>query len=181
MIIGIDPGAKGGVAILDNMGKLIDAVPMPKGVEFYRYLKFNQRDDCFIYIEKAQPHREKKDRYGKTVSKEGIMSTFTNGFNYGKLISALEIYQISYGLSVSIFEVYPISWKSAFNLTKDKKESMRLCEFIFPESKQYIYGKNGGALDGIAEAILIAHYGHLEMSHKIDRKFYKETNSYRMV
>ena len=181
MIIGIDPGNKGGVAVIEFNGKLVEAIKMPEGIEFFRYINNLPMGIHYVYIEKSQPHREKKDKYGKTIHKEGIMSTFNNGFNYGKLISALaSVNEISES-DISIFEVYPISWKSAFNLTKDKKESMQLCEFIFPESKQYIYGKNGGALDGVAEAILIAHYGYLQMSRKINRKFYKETNSYRMA
>ena len=119
----------------------------------------NSDINTIMWIEKSQPHRQTKDH------KEGITQIFTNGFNYGKVYGCLEI--IFSGRKAELSEVYPITWKSAFKLSKDKELSMRACKFLYPESEKLIYGPKGGALDGIAEAILIAHYGYLQYKRRL--------------
>lgn len=161
MIIGVDPGAKGGVAFISNSGNLVHAMSLPRNVatayiEISTKIKTMEYD--YFWIEKSQPHRQTKDH------KEGITQIFSNGFNYGKIYGCLEILSSYNG---ELNEVYPITWKSAFKLSKDKELSMRACKFLYPESEKLIYGPKGGALDGIAEAILIAHYGYLQYKRRL--------------
>ena len=168
MIIGIDPGLKGGIAFLDDRGKLYKAIQMPNktrdmftAISSILYEKIDVH--TVSWIEKSQPHRSTKNH------KEGIMQIFSNGFNYGKIYGVLDI--ICGDHLGELNEVYPITWKSAFKLSKDKQKSIDLCLNLFPESREYIIGARGGKHDGMAEAILIAYYGYLEWSRRINKRF----------
>lgn len=164
MIIGIDPGLKGGIAFIGDLGELVSAINMPDTTakihdEITRALREYNDTYTSMWIEKSQPHRTTKNH------KEGIMQIFSNGFNYGKVYGCLEIIQS--GGKAEINEVYPISWKSQFKLSKDKQKSLDLCVDLYPDSKSIIYGVRGGKYDGIAEAILIAYYGYLQYRRRI--------------
>lgn len=163
MIIGIDPGAKGGVAYIDNKGKLITACFMPSDMDLYKLLSGDISDDDIVYIEKSAPRPS-----------DGNQSIFSNGKHYGVYLTILNIIGLS--KRIEIHEVPPITWKSKLGCSKDKDVSMRLCEHVFPYSKKYIYGSKGGKLDGVAEAILIAHYGFLSGSRRIDRSFDRDNS-----
>lgn len=161
MIIGIDPGSKGGVAFIHEKGTLERAFPMPSGVNFFLILhEFLKRGDI-VWIEKAAPRHT-----------DGNQSIFTNGVNYGRYITSLEIINELPDYEgdvrrIHIEQIPPITWKTAFGLSKDKKESMAACLDVYPESKKYIYGSQGGMKDGVAEAILIAHYGYLHFKRQL--------------
>jgi hypothetical protein len=165
MIIGIDPGLKGGVACIANNGELLHACHMPsETADLYKILYDLSKDvSTEFYVEKSQPHRSTKNH------KEGITQIFSNGFNYGKLIGCIDIVTM-YHYDAKVNEVYPISWKSAFKLSKDKQKSIDLCIDLFPQSKDIVYGVRGGKYDGIAEAILIAYYGYLQYRRRIITK-----------
>ena len=72
------------------------------------------------------------------------------GYNYGKLIDALEISGIDF------IEVRPQKWKKHFGLSKDKKASVELASVLYPDN--VYYGPKGGLKDGRAEAFLMAEY-----------------------
>lgn len=157
MIIGIDPGAKGGVAFIRNSGELYKAYVMPDKVKL-PYLISNTMIDAntdssetfYCCIEKSFPSHN-----------QGITSIFNHGYNYGWYVSTLSI------LNIETIEVLPQVWKSAFKLSKDKQKSMDLCLKLWPESKSLIYGKKGGMLDGVAEALLIAEYGRQKLKLRL--------------
>lgn len=171
IIVGIDPGNKGGIAAINNRGKLIHAEPMPKSAGLINKLLCEiiyNSDDTEVWIEKAQPHRTTKDH------KEGITQIFSTGYNYGKIKTIAEVLKYraeEWGRRFHIEEVYPLTWKSAFKLSKDKELSMKMCMFLYPESKDLIYCEKGGALDGVAEAILIAYYGYLNYDRRLDKRY----------
>ena len=157
MIIGIDPGAKGGIGLIDNQGRLDSAWSMPPKSELYSFLEkiidtYHATSQAGFYccIEKSFPSHN-----------QGITSIFNHGYNYGWYISTLSI------LNIETVEVLPQVWKSAFKLSKDKQNSMDLCLKLWPESKSLIYGKKGGMLDGVAEALLIAEYGRQKLKLRL--------------
>lgn len=170
IIVGIDPGNKGGIAAMNGKGKFICAEPIPKSAGLINKLLCEIIYDSYdteVWIEKAQPHRTTNDH------KEGITQIFSTGYNYGKIKTITEVLKYKaeeWNKRFYIEEVYPLTWKKAFKLSKDKELSMKMCMFLYPESKDLIYGKNGGALDGVAEAILIAHYGYLNYSRRLDKR-----------
>jgi hypothetical protein len=153
MIIGIDPGANGGVAFIHNEGELYKAFPMPEKKNLAMVISnviLEREETFYCCIEKSFPSHN-----------QGITSIFNHGYNYGWYVSTLSI------LNIETIEVLPQVWKSAFKLSKDKQKSMDLCLKLWPESKDLIYGKKGGMLDGVAEALLIAEYGRQKLKLRL--------------
>jgi hypothetical protein len=154
MIIGIDPGAKGGVGFITNSGELVEAWRMPDKKLLYgdlkTYMATFENETFYCCIEKSFPSHN-----------QGITSIFNHGYNYGSYITTLSI------LGIEIVEVLPRVWKNGFGLSKDKQESMKLCLRLWPESKRLIYGSKGGMLDGVAEALLIAEYGRQRLKRRL--------------
>jgi crossover junction endodeoxyribonuclease RuvC len=151
IFVGIDPGQKGAIAIIDSFG-IADVIDMPvinkeiDAKKIYEFLKKEFFDyhidvkDIFCLIEKSQ-----------SMPGQGVRSVFSYGKGYGKLIAILECFNINF------VELHPVKWKRYFNLIKkNKNESIREAEKKFKNIKI----KN----DGQAEALLIAKYAKLNYS-----------------
>ena len=151
--IGIDPGIKGGIAIIDspdkskdkNMAfemiltpeKKIDVNTIYNILEYYRY------HDKICIIEKAQ-----------AMPKQGVKGVFNYGMGYGKLIAVLEL------LSIPYIEIHPTKWKKEFSLfKKTKADSVATAEKLFPDMKGKFITQKGRLMDGKAESLLMAEYG----------------------
>ena len=80
---------------------------------------------------------------------QGVVSTFRFGYNAGILLGVLEAHRIQ------VLRVNPSSWKSALNLSSNKKDSLKLAIKKFPIYKAYFARMKD---DGRAEAALIASY-----------------------
>lgn len=158
MIIGIDPGKKGGIGVLTDKGKFVEGHKMPDLYEISSTLAgimYRYRDDAMhVWIE--EPFHRASD---------GRTSVFTMGVNYGILLKSVNMFSIEPEF------VKPNVWKSAFKLSKNKTKSIKLCEYLFPDSKDFIHGKKGGILDGVAEGILIAEYGRQKIMRRLDQRF----------
>ena len=147
-IIGIDPGLKGGVCIIDQDGLCVDETQMPigeNGVDALALYEFifgvvSDPSRAVALVEKAQ-----------SMSKQGVVSTFTYGTGYGKLLAVLEVLEIDTEL------IRPTIWKKHFALIKKtKKDSVELAEELFPDV--VLRTKRGRLIDGVAEALMIAEY-----------------------
>lgn len=133
-IIGIDPGASGGIAVFHN-GK-IGAVKMPKNVkEMNSYMAFLNRTypNSIVFIEKVQAYRgAQDDAPGK---KFGINKMLAN---YTQLLTVIQLNGFEF------VEVYPISWQSKLGLrikkdkrtkTERKRSYKEYAQRCFPELK----------------------------------------------
>jgi hypothetical protein len=111
-IVAIDPGASGGIAILNN-GR-IQAVKMPESVqEMQSY--FNYINDTFqnvvVFIEKVQAYgSDDDDTPGK---KFGINKMLAN---YQQVLTVIQL------TGFRFVEVYPISWQTTLGLKLPKSE-----------------------------------------------------------
>jgi crossover junction endodeoxyribonuclease RuvC len=147
-ILGVDPGIRGGVALLEGP-MLVWAIDIPVSGEKakqrvnvaalrYRLMKEGRIDHA--YIERAQ-----------AMPKQGSSS----GFLYGRAVGALEAIILSCGIRLTIIE--PTKWKKYFKLAGGDKESARQkALMIFPTAHEFISLKKD---HGKAEAALIALYG----------------------
>ena len=137
-IIGIDPGIKGGIAVIDLCSE-----------ELVKYAYFNENRYCEIMkkyngdVWLEQVH---------SMPKQGVKSTFNFGVNYG-LIKG-----IAYCTNHKVIEISPQKWKRYFNLHNDKSESIKLSHKYY-EVNLNIGKRKVIESDGMAEAILIARYG----------------------
>lgn len=146
--IGIDPGQKGGIALVDSAGLALEYEAMPPttcGVIYlldqYSRMARNLDATPAMVIELAQP-----------MPKQGGVSAFTYGRHFGMFEPGAVF------LSMPYHEVRPAIWKKAMGLNSEKVNSILLCERLFP-TVNLIRPRCTKAHDGIAEALLIAEWG----------------------
>ena len=145
--IGIDPGAKGGIAILGDDGELLELYRMPKHPVNIKEILHSARNNYplpKVTIEKSQ-----------AMPKQGVCSMYSYGLHNGILIGICEGLDLPYEL------VRPQIWKKAVipegEDRKDKDVSIRVAENLFPAIDLVPY-RCRVPQDGMAEAALIAHY-----------------------
>jgi Holliday junction resolvasome RuvABC endonuclease subunit len=145
MILGIDPGAKGGVAVVELSGQLIDGYRMPtmklRGktlvdvVHLDSWLSLWAFDTAVIESVHAMPG-------------QGVSSCFS----FGRATGAVE------ALTMLIADkqvwVAPQAWKKHFGLAKEKQASLDLARMRFGTAFKW----TKKADDGIAEAALMVLY-----------------------
>lgn len=143
LIIGIDPGLKGGIAYTSK--DICWVEDMPKTVlEVYHYMHKGIKADC-VAVEKVH-----------ALPKQSCKSNFTFGMSYQTAL----VLATSFSSKTEL--VTPQEWKKYFGLKREegetkiqfKKRSVDLARELFPDlAKDLPYSK-----DGRAEALLIAEY-----------------------
>lgn len=162
--VGIDPGKKGGIAVLDaehiNVRQLVK-MPADESPEdlhnLLRALVDDKDTGVKVVIERPilKPHFVNKQcskckAFIKTaVLQQGIMTSL---ISYGIILGFL----LASGIPFE--EIESAKWKKAFKLDKDKSRSIKLAKQLFPSEIQNIKSN-----DGLAEALLIAEYGRRNM------------------
>lgn len=142
--IGIDPGAKGGYAIIatSETGQLVKAYPW---------------DDTFFVVEMSAIAAMKTNVVA-AVEKVGAMpgngsvSMFNFGKSFGFILGVLAALGIPYQL------VPPRKWKAEFSLTNDKGKSIEACKRLFPDLDLRRTDRCRTDSDGLAESTLLACY-----------------------
>lgn len=140
---GLDPGLRGGIAILDENGKILATKSMPTNksngkqvINFAAvaaFLKEYEPDLCVIEKVSAMPG-------------QGVVSMFSFGFGYGGLVGVVETMGMPYEL------VRPQVWQKTTIAGIDKKlgkaRSVVFCQHHYPEEAI--------TKDGIADAVCMA-------------------------
>lgn len=155
VVMGIDPGLKGGIAFLPANGKGTAVYKMPIAARELAggTIKRNVDEDLLrdliekhkptvAWIEDVWAHGGGK---GKEERKDGVVGAFSFGEGKGILRGVLG------GLRVPRRYVAPITWKNRLHLTADKGACIARARSLYP--RMDIRG------DGPAEALLIATYG----------------------
>jgi crossover junction endodeoxyribonuclease RuvC len=137
-IIGIDPGQKGGVALLTDQGAQV--WPMPPTVAQLVALVTGIAGASIMVVERAQP-----------MPRQGVTSVFSYGQHFG----GFEV--LAACLSLRYVTIPPATWKKAMGLTSVKTDSIREAERLFP-SVPLVLPRCRKPHDGMAEALLIAEY-----------------------
>jgi hypothetical protein len=131
-VIGIDPGASGGIAVFHR--GMATAVKMPKDVhemnEYIQYLK-NTYDRPIVFIERLNVHRGDNDDTGMQFSIEKMLA------NYNQLLTVIRL------SGLPMVQVYPISWQSMYGIrppkglekTQRKAHFKNYAQTCFPEVK----------------------------------------------
>lgn len=142
--IGIDPGATGAMAVLlgDGRVEIYDREEIFEGENMvFSFLSQALSPDweTFAAIEKAQ-----------AMPKQGTVSMFNYGVNYGRWLQSLDDVGIPYQ------EIPPANWKKEFSLIhQDKQRSIEVAKNLFPSLSDKLTKKKD---HGRAEALLIAEY-----------------------
>lgn len=140
--IGIDPGANGGIGVIDTDGH----------VNVMAYSEEDLLNTVAIYwnpkVMVEQVH---------AMPGQGVTSMFNFGKAFGYILGVLESRFIPYEL------VTPQKWKREFSITSDKQTSIDCCRRLFPAVDLRKTEKSRKDHDGMAEALLIAEYARRHM------------------
>lgn len=147
MYVGIDTGDSGALAILTVDGEVII-----------------DNDDKYALVDYLHDHKNKiKMAYLEKVNalpKQGVVSTFKFGTNFGWWQGVLEAYGIPYKL------IRPQEWQKPLTLPKDKKARKKAineaARRLYPHAE--LVGIRGGIKDGRSDALMIATYCKKEES-----------------
>ncbi len=150
MIVGVDPGLTGAIAILSNV-EFPDArsaltYTTMQVNDFYKTMSYVQSlGDMHVYIEKAQ-----------SFPKGGVAGMFSYGRHFGELLGVLV------GLNIPHTLVHPALWTRSMHVGakagNPKKRSLEVCRRLFAEANLNV-GKSKKPHEGIVDALLIAEWG----------------------
>lgn len=143
--IGCDPGADGGLALIDEEGSLLEYEVMPDmwGVKkFFDLGTFHS--DVTVIIEKVH-----------AMPGNGGVSMFSFGGKYHSLLMCAVCHDFRF------FTPTPQEWKKLIlaGTDKSKEASIQVCKQLFPTVNLLPTPRCKKDHDGMAEAILIAEYG----------------------
>lgn len=141
--IGIDPGANGGIGVIDTIEDTAEAYPLTTEKLMEVLHRIGRTRVCVEQVN-AMPG-------------QGVTSMFNFGKNFGIILGILEALYVSYQL------VTPKKWKKEFSLNSDKKKSIECCKRLFPLVDLKKSDRARTDHDGMAEALLIAEYGRRVM------------------
>ncbi len=147
MILGIDPGKTGAIALVDPViGEVYGVEDMPAVLELAVFLLQYNPTDLQAIVEKVRALPPAQGR-----RRAGTQSSFNFGQSYGEVIG------LCAGLDIPLDYIDPTTWKRRAGLIgEDKAASMDLARRLYPEAKRWLTRKKD---HGRAEAILIATYG----------------------
>ena len=141
--IGVDPGKKGSLALLENGAVSI----------------FPFDEDTYIEVlGKVAPHASIccLEHVG-SMPGQGVTSMFHFGENFGFIQGELRAYKIPFEL------VRPQKWKKEFSITGDKNSSIQVCKRLFPEVSLLRTAKCKKEDDNVAESVLLAEYARRKL------------------
>jgi crossover junction endodeoxyribonuclease RuvC len=141
MIIGIDPGMSGAIAMLYSANMLfIEDIPtLGKEINGAAIAGiFREFDPKHIYIEAQNSHLMGRQ----------------SAFNFGQGLGVIN--GVMATLAISYTRITPAKWKQFYGLKRDKDASRATATRLFPKEAELFKRKKD---DGRAEAALIALYG----------------------
>jgi len=142
VIVGIDPGQRGGIAIIEG-ANVVFISDMPQLHELVELLEKYKDKMERAFIEKQH-----------TYPKQGVVSQGKLMKHYGELIGVLV------ALRIPFEEVNPKRWQAFFFGTKRKKQTKKeRKKASIAKAKSLFPNVEIGNRDGRAEALLIAEYG----------------------
>ncbi len=150
LVLGIDPGLTGAVAVLGEGGRVLMAEPIPT---VYRGGgKVKREVDAAGIVHLLRPYaREMMLAAVEAVASrpgQGVASTFSLGHSLGVVCGVLAALAIPYRL------VPPAAWKRHYGLPAEKEAARALATRLYPEVPLHRKADHG-----LAEALLIARYG----------------------
>lgn len=151
MVVAIDPGQTGAIAIYDE-GKITALIDMPTSARLHGS---GQQVDAYALATVLMEH---KATFGEAIIEavhsmpgQGVSSMFRFGESVGIVLGVLG------ALQIPVRWVTPTKWKKAAGLTgKDKDAARTLAIQLHPEVADMLTRKKDV---GRADSILIAHFG----------------------
>lgn len=136
--IGVDPGLKGGLALISESGAM--AIPFTEA-GYLAAIKETKGENAIACVENVH-----------AMPQQGVTSMFNFGKGFGWILGILDAYNVPYEL------VTPQKWKKEFSVTGDKNSSIAVCKRLFPSVSLLPTERCRKDSDGMAEALLMAEY-----------------------
>jgi len=146
--LGIDPGQKGGLALICGHSRILTYQTMPDNfLDLKFFMEYaNDRGHVHAWVEKAQ-----------VFPKQGLVSAFNYGKHFGELCAALTMLEIPYTL------VSPVTWTKKMHLgvgVKDpKQKTLAIARRLYPKEKFLATDRSKVPHSGIVDSVVIARYG----------------------
>ena len=143
--IGIDPGKRGGVAVIKDLTdeRIVEVHPYSDDTlkKVCKELTADWKNVILCVVEKVG-----------AMPGQGVTSTFNFGKSFGYILGVLEANGIPYQL------ISPQRWKKHFSLTNDKNKSIQTAKRLFPSVSLLPTDRCRVESDGMAEALLMAEF-----------------------
>jgi len=145
-VMGIDPGAKGALALMTNR-KIERMEVMPEDIHLTIDLIVDWQPSI-IYLEKAQ-----------AMPGQGVSSMFKYGRHYGEIVGAIST------LKIPLVEVSPRTWTKLMHAGTDSKlpakgRSLKAALSLYPYMNFLATKRSRVPHDGLIDASLITGYGY---------------------
>lgn len=146
---GVDPGADGAIALITENGDVkICELTDENLLQFCRDIKSNG-NECICAVEDVASSPQM-----------GVRSAFTFGMGFGKIIMALQCFDISFAL------VKPSRWKvelgcnigKSATTAQKKKKDIEVCRHLYPNVSLKKTERCKTDSDGFADSVLLATY-----------------------
>ena len=153
-VIGVDPGLKGGLAVIDGRGELLELADMPlrrvgkrkeiDGAELAAF--FGRFAPAQVIVEAVH-----------SMPRQGVASTFTFGRGVGIVLGVLQ------AMGLPFAEVSPQAWQKLTKCTpgEGKERTLRWAAELFHGAE--LWTRRGRGIDGRADVLGLAWYGWLSM------------------
>lgn len=147
LVIGVDPGKSGAIAVLDRQGRLYDVHDMPVVGPIISAALLSEVVHNYIDPLSLPPYGTAVIEDVHAMPKQGVSSVFS----FGRALGVVE--GVMAGEGLALVYVSPAKWKKAMGLSADKGVSRRRAIEQWPHmAKSFARVKD----DGRAEAALIA-------------------------
>jgi len=152
MIIGIDPGITGGIAIIKNTDVILHKIPTiersaKKEVDVISLYEILASCQATIYIERVW-----------SMPKQGVSSMFSFGKTFGMILATAVLTENR------IILVMPKTWQKAIHgkAKGDAKErTLKAIKKLYPNVSLLATPRSSKPHGGLVDALAIAHYGLL--------------------
>lgn len=151
-ILGVDPGARGALAVMDLQGQLLRVIDMP-AVEMKVGAAMKMRVSPELLAHELSPYWGEAHAWVEQVTAmpgQGVSSMFAFGESFGIVKGVLA------GRNIKIGMVTPGKWKKAMEVNASKDGSRARALQLWPNFAEAFKRVKD---DGRAEAALIAEYG----------------------
>lgn len=167
LIVGIDPGLKGGLCTLEY-GKILDLSPMPvrkNEVDHENEVDYEKVRD---YLERRRPHLVIIERQIVIVG-QNLAASAKTMYSFGAVVGVLIALRIPYEIVSArtwqdIYKNDALADTSAWKYSKETKQrSVGIALYLYPDAPLLPTNRCTKPSDGLAEALLLAVYGYRSM------------------
>lgn len=158
--LALDPGFSGGIAVINAPGTYVKAWKMPtKAAGKDGHYTQLDLDGLQAIFQKVRPLP------GLTAALEFVTTRpeepAERSFRFGKQTGQLEAFLFCHNIPYQ--QLSPVKWKGRLRLPGKfddprSEAAARLWDTLYPDRTTLIRGPRGGVLDGILDALLMAHF-----------------------